>query len=95
MTLLHTDQLDVIDLSNTVDPLLKHQAVFSGECLYMADNQSRFQLERMIMQEFEDTRNLRNTQYRLMQQRLTAGTFGTASPVSPYLQKLLQHHDAV
>lgn len=91
---LMTDHIDVLDLSKATDPLLKHRAVFSGECLYSSNRQTRFQLERSIMQEYEDTRNLRSTQYYLMQQRLATGTFGTAVHTSPYVQQLLHAHVA-
>lgn len=91
-TLLQTDDLDVLDLESTHDPLLKHRAVFAGECLYALNPTMRFQLERSIMQQYEDTRHLRATQYRLMQQRLQTGTFASAIRTSPYVQKLLQQH---
>ena len=87
---LKTEKIDVLDLLSTTDPLLKHRAVFSAECLYAVNPRVRFQLERSIMQAYEDTRNLRSTQYRLMQQRIKNGTFATAKQVSPYLQKILQ-----
>lgn len=93
-TLLKTDHIDLVNLASTTDPLLKHRAVFSGQCLYAPNRQARFQLERAIMQDYEDTRSLRTTQYRLMQQRLTADTFGSAVRASPYIQKILHTHVA-
>lgn len=90
--LLATDQIDLIDLSEVNSPLLKHRAVFFGQCLFCDDELLRFATEHRIMQEYEDTCYLRNTQMRLMRQRLRQGTFGKFHQHSPYLEKVLRHH---
>lgn len=68
--------VDLVDLAAAKDPLLKHQAVFQGECIFGGNNPKRFLVESSIMKEYEDTAHLRNVQYRIMAERIKRGRFG-------------------
>jgi len=73
-SLLTIDRTDVINLLYAQDPLLKHNAVFSGKLLFAKDTKFRFALEKKIMQEYEDTQHLRETSYKIIQNHIKAGT---------------------
>lgn len=75
---LKIDRVDVVNLVTVSDPLLKHRAVFFGAPVLAQNPRHRFQVERHVMQEYEDTRHLRENMFRLMSRRLRDGTFGTA-----------------
>lgn len=69
--------IDLINLDTIENnPLLRHNAVFSGKILYMSNSQQRFTLERSIMREYEDTQHLRQVQSKLLRERLRTKTFG-------------------
>lgn len=93
LRVLDVQGIDVLNLVTTQDPLLKHNAIFSGQRLVDADQQKRFLLERNSMYEYEDTRHLRETQFQLMKERLEEGRFATIySGKSPYLKKVYQKY---
>ncbi|MBI2415420.1 MAG: nucleotidyltransferase domain-containing protein [Candidatus Kerfeldbacteria bacterium] len=87
---LHSDQIDLVNLNTNYQPLLRHNAVFSGRLVYAANQLDRFHFEHQVQRDFEDTISLRNTQFRLLKRRLQTKMFGRIQPTSVYLQKLLK-----
>lgn len=67
---------DVINLSTTVDPLIKYVAVLSGELVLAKDTNKRLALERKVVRDYEDTRTLRRIAGMVMEKQLKDGTFG-------------------
>lgn len=78
---------DIVDLKRTTDPLLRHEAVFGGKCIFGEKNLHRFFLETSVMKEYEDTGHLRNVQYQNMREKIKKGSFGTAPIKSEYLKQ--------
>lgn len=76
--LLSIDRVDVVNVATVADPLIRHRAVFLGIPVLVDSSQHRYQLERDILQEYEDTQYLRENVFRLMRGRLQDGTFGAA-----------------
>lgn len=66
-------EVDLVDLSETHSPLLRHRAIFRGQLLHCEDSKLRFQFEQRVLQEYEDTRYLRAMQSRIMRQQILAG----------------------
>jgi hypothetical protein len=73
---LGIERVDVVNLATSDDPLLNYNAVFQGNLIFEKDEGLRFELERKVMQEYEDTKHLRETQAELLKQRIREGTFG-------------------
>jgi len=67
---------DVIDLKTARGPLIKYQAIFGGELILDVDSDARFALERMIVREYEDTKELRRIRDNVLRQELKDGSFG-------------------
>lgn len=72
------DGVDVVNLATVRNPLLKHNAVFEGEAVFEKDKNIRFITEKITRQEYEDTRHLRETSYKILNSQIKEGTFGTA-----------------
>lgn len=70
------ERVDIVNLKRVKEPLIKHRAVFYGRPLFVTDETRRFELERIIRREYEDTKHLRETQYAIMRQQLAQGIFG-------------------
>ena len=67
---------DVIDLKTTIGPLIKYQAIFGGRLILDEDRERRLQVEREIVNDYEDSRNLRRIRSSVLRQELGSGTFG-------------------
>lgn len=74
--IMKIDRVDVVNLATIHSPLLKHNAVFEGISILINDSKIKFNLERNIMQEYEDTKYLRETSYKIMRRQIKEGTFG-------------------
>lgn len=74
--IMRIDRVDVINLAMARNPLLKHNAIFESMPILVKDNKVKFNLERIIRQEYEDTKYLRETSYKIMRRQIKNGTFG-------------------
>jgi len=70
------DAVDVIILNMVRDFVLKKEVVLLGECLYTRDILSRYRVEQSVLQEYEDTRHLRNVQETILRGQIRAGVLG-------------------
>lgn len=73
--ILNTETVDLTIL-NTASPVLKKEATLLGQEIYSQDQHTRFQFEQKTLQEYEDTRLLRQIFYRAMTDRINQNTFG-------------------
>lgn len=80
-------EVDVINLATVKNPFLKHRAIFFGTPLFVADERLRFEIEREIRQEYEDTKYLRSTRYAILKRHIKKNMLGKA-PLS-YGQKYM------
>lgn len=87
---LRTYKTEVICLQEA-PPLLKHEAVFRGKAIFVKDRNLQFKVETRIMQEYEDTKYLRTTSYRILEEQIKKGTFGKGL-LSPIEEKYLSQH---
>jgi predicted nucleotidyltransferase len=71
-----TNHIDLMNLALVDDPLLRYNAVIMGKLLYADNQSSRFQLERQILQDYEDTRYLRRVQRQTLARHIKLGTYG-------------------
>ena len=62
--------IDLVDVTDVDNPLLKHRIVAGGHLLHSADQLTRLNFERRARQEHEDTRYLRATQARIMYRQI-------------------------
>lgn len=76
-------QVDVINLNQQTNPVLLHEAVLEGEAIFVADSALRARLACAVLREYEDTRYLRETSYRILREQIQSGTFGHASVHPP------------
>jgi len=89
--LLKINRVDVVNLETINSPLLKYNAVFGSKPILVKDQKFRFNLERKIMQEYEDTKYLREIQYYYLKKHIQNGTFGKA-PLSPKQEKIIANY---
>lgn len=75
-SLFKINRVDVINLKTVNSPLLKHNAVFEGKIIFGENSKNRFELEKRIMQEYEDTKHLRSIQNKIMNEQIRIGAFG-------------------
>jgi predicted nucleotidyltransferase len=76
-SLFHRDDVDVADLDRA-SPLLKQQVRLRGQIVYCADEAERLHFELKALQEYEDTRPLREFRYRHLIRSIREGSFGRA-----------------
>ncbi len=81
------DKTDIINLASCRSPLLKYEAVFRGEEIFVKDRSLKYRVKSEIMKKYEDTNYLRSTQFKLMQKRLQEDRFGCLPLVSEYARK--------
>lgn len=74
--LTEMDRVDVVDLEAVRNPLLKHDAALEGKVIFSKDKEFQREFEFRILQEYEDTKHLRETQYAIMRRHIREGTFG-------------------
>lgn len=67
---------DVIDLIRAAGPLIKHNAVFTGQPILVTDDELRFAVERAVVREYENTKPLRRIASLVLKAQLKDGTFG-------------------
>lgn len=70
---------DVINLNQQTNPVLRYDAVLEGEAILVKDLSIKARLARAVLREFEDTRHLRETSYRILREQIKSGQFGRAS----------------
>lgn len=78
----HKEQVDVINLNQETNPVLLHGAVLDGQAILVKDASLRARLSCRVLHEYEDTRYLRETSYRILREQIKLGTFGRG-PVHP------------
>lgn len=69
---------DVINLNQQTNPVLRYDAVLEGEAILVKDTSIKARLARAVLREFEDTRHLRETSYRILREQIKSGQFGRA-----------------
>lgn len=74
--LLSVDRVDVVNLRTVLHPLLRQRAGLRGVCILDQDHERRLNLERQILQEYEDTKRLRELQRKILHNQIQQGTFG-------------------
>lgn len=89
-SLFKIDKVDVINLKTIRDPLLKHNAVFKGKTIFVKNKKLKFKIEKQIMKEYEDTKYLRKTAYKIMEKQIKKGTFG--KPIISIYSKSLKEY---
>ncbi len=72
--LLGIERVDVVDLKDITSPLLKHRATLRGEPVLVNDEVARLRMEHGILQEYEDTRYLRDINAYFLRRRFATGT---------------------
>jgi len=65
-----TNTADIINVQKVSGPLIKYNAVFSGELLFSNDDNTRFEVERAIVREYEDTKYLRKIASSILREEL-------------------------
>jgi predicted nucleotidyltransferase len=70
--LLHIERVDVVNLSSVSSPLLKHRAALCGRVVLAKSQTHRRQVERLILQEYEDTQHLRDANAYFLDRRLNS-----------------------
>jgi len=74
--ILKINRVDIVNLATTINPLLKHNIIFSGTVILEKEPKVRQTIERKIVQEYEDTNYLRETSFKIMRRQIKEGTFG-------------------
>ena len=69
---------DVINLNQQTNPVLRYDAVILGEVIFVRNSSVKNQLVRAVLREYEDTRYLRETSYRILREQIKSGEFGRA-----------------
>ncbi len=72
-------EVDIVNLDTAEKPLLKHRAVFHGQCIFSQQPRFQFKTERNILREYEDTEFLRRVQRAVRRRHIQEGTFGKPS----------------
>ena len=70
---------DVINLNQVQNPVLRYDAVVQGEVIYDKEPKVRAHLARAVLREYEDTKYMRETSYRILHEQIKSGQFGRAS----------------
>ena len=89
--ILRIGRVDVVNLVAARNPLLKHNIVAGGNPILVKDEEMRFEIEKRIMEEYEDTKYLRSNKYRAIRRQIQEGVFGKA-PLSPAQEKSFQKY---
>lgn len=77
--LFDKEKVDVINLNQQTNPVLRYEAVLEGEAIFVKDISIKARLARAVLREYEDTRYLRETSYRILREQIKSGEFGRAS----------------
>ena len=72
------EKVDVINLNQETNPVLRYEAVLEGEVVFVRDISIKARLARAVLREYEDTRYLRETSYRILREQIKSGEFGRA-----------------
>lgn len=75
----NVENSDVIILNNLTNPVLLHEAVLKGEPIFVKDLELKFRIARFALYQYEDTRYLRETSYRILHEQIKSGQFGRTS----------------
>lgn len=67
---------DVINLNQIIDPVIRFEAVLKGKAILIKDFSANARLVRGILREYEDTRHMRETSYRILREQAKSGAFG-------------------
>ncbi len=70
------EKVDVIILNQETNPVLLHGAVLHGQVILVKNTSLQARLSRRVLHEYEDTRYLRETSYRILRRKIKEGTFG-------------------
>lgn len=74
----NVESVDVINLNQQTNPVLRYDAVLEGKAILVKDLSIKARLARAVLREFEDTRYLRETSYRILREQIKSGQFGRA-----------------
>ncbi len=70
---------DVVVLNRQHNPVLLYESVLDGEAIFSKDRQAQFRLSEYALRQYEDTRRLRETAYRILRAQAKSGEFGRAA----------------
>lgn len=73
------EHVDVVNLNQETNPTLLHDSVLIGEAILIKDASLRARLSCFVLREYEDTRYLRETSYRILREQIKSGEFGRAA----------------
>lgn len=73
---LNSDDIDLISLNDTSQPVLLYEAVFHGKALYTRNIEQRAAFEMYVRKLYEDTRHIRRVAAYYQERRIKEGTFG-------------------
>ncbi len=73
ISLLKTNDVDLVIL-NYATPLLSHEVVKYGEVVFCRDEEKRIQFEVRTLQQYIDTKPLRDIQHEYLVRRIKSGT---------------------
>ncbi len=77
---LDTAHVDVVDVGARNNPALRYEAVLGGKLIYSISPPLKTALERVSLREYEDTKFLRETSYRILVEQIKTGAFGRVKP---------------
>lgn len=72
------ENADVINLNQQRNPVLRYEVVLEGRTIFVKDPGAKAQLTRAVLREYENTRYLRETSYRILREQIKSGEFGRA-----------------
>jgi len=73
ISLLKTNDVDLVIL-NYATPLLSHEVIKYGEVIFCRDEEMRIQFEVRTLQQYIDTKPLRDIQHEYLVRRIKSGT---------------------
>ncbi|KKU70504.1 MAG: polymerase beta domain protein region protein [Parcubacteria group bacterium GW2011_GWA2_47_21] len=73
------EKVDVINLNQQTNPVLRYDAVLEGKAVLVKDVAVKAQLTRAVLREYENTRHLRETSYKILRRQIRSGQFGRAA----------------
>ena len=77
-SIFNVENVDVINLNQQTNPVVRYDAVLEGEVILVKDLSIKARLARAVLREFEDTKYLRETSYRILREQIKSGQFGRA-----------------
>ena len=77
-SIFSVEKVDIINLNQQTNPVLRYDAVLEGEAILVKDFSIKARLARAVLREYENTRYLRETSYKILREQVKSGQFGRA-----------------